>query len=105
MKYENTGAKITSNVDSPTQPMPRAVTVIPNWQADKYSSRWDVTFLAASAPFRPSSTNWSIWDERTLTIANSVATKKAVKAINIAKMNKLTVVNGQSYVCKTYTSF
>ena len=72
-----------------------AVTVIPSWQADKYSSKWVITFLAAVAPFFPSAISWSMRDDRTLTIANSVATKKAVKAINIAIKNKLRVVDNE----------
>ena len=88
---------MTSNVASPTHPIPSAVTVMPSWQADKYSSKWVTTFLADTAPFFPSSTSWSILVVRTFTIANSVATKNAVKAINTAKIIKLMAVNKSSY--------
>ena len=71
------------------------MTVIPNWQADKYSSKWVITFLAAVAPFFSSKITWSIRDDRTLTMANSVATKKAVKAINTAINNNFIGIDNE----------
>ena len=82
------GWKICSKVGSPSAPIPRAVTVIPNWQADKYSSKFEITFFAERALLFPSSINWSILEPQTLTIANSEVTKNAVKAIKMAIITK-----------------
>ncbi len=48
---------MSANVGSPNQPKPRAVIVIPSWQADKYSSKFEITFLARIAFLFPSATN------------------------------------------------
>ncbi len=41
----------------------------------------------------PSAINWSSLEERTFTIANSVATKKPVKANKMVKIDKLSMVS------------
>ena len=68
---------------------------MPSCVADRYSSRSDVTFFAAKAFLFPSSINWSIRELRTLMIENSVATKKAVKAIKIMTKAKLNMSNSE----------
>ena len=45
-RNSNTGCKMISNVGSPNQPKPSAVMVIPNWHADKYSSKSETTRFA-----------------------------------------------------------
>lgn len=56
-KWIKSGCSNFSTVGSPNHPSPNAVTVMPSWQADKYSSRCETTCFAASAPFLPSDIN------------------------------------------------
>ena len=59
-----------------------------------------MTFLADTAPFFPSNMSWSIFDDMIFTIANSVATKNAVKTIKIVKIIRLMVVNDLPYLVR-----
>ena len=80
----NKGSSRRWTVGSPSQPRPRAVIVMPSWQAERYSSRLETTFLARTALRLPSAISWSMRVVLTFTIANSLATKNAVKAIKAA---------------------
>ena len=85
----NNGFSKSAIAGSPSQPIPRAVIVMPSWQAERYSSRLEMTFFASTAFLLPSSISWSILELLTLTIANSDTTKNAVKAIKMAIQTKL----------------
>ena len=64
---------------------------MPSWVADKYSSKCVMTRFALIAFLFPSSISWLILVARTLTIANSEATKNMVLASRMNNAIKLAV--------------
>src|SRR5882724_10722121 len=74
------GSKILARVPSPTQPRPRLARVTPNCTAGRNSSRRCWILRTVRAPMRRWSINCWIRVSRTLTMANSAATKKAFAA-------------------------
>src|SRR5258706_2647451 len=69
-----------ANASSPTQPRPRLTMVTPSWHTDRYLSRLATTSLARCEPGRRDETISWMRVARTLTMANSAATKKAFPA-------------------------
>src|SRR5204863_3768230 len=70
------GSSKAANTGLPTQPRPRLARVMPSWQALKEASRFPSTRFAIFARRCPLAINGANWVSRTLTSANSAATKK-----------------------------
>src|SRR5438046_10631849 len=78
------GSRICTRNGSPTQPSARLARVMPSWVAERYASRWLRTCLTKFARRFPSSIKASSWLPRTLTTANSHATKKPLSPTSAA---------------------
>ena len=74
------GSNIFARKGSPTQPSARLERVMPSCVAERYASRCTVTWRANLARESPSTSSASSWLPRTLTIANSDATKKPLSS-------------------------
>src|SRR5438128_1962740 len=70
------GFSKAANTGSPTQPSPRLARVMPSWQALNEASRLRSTRFAIRARRCPLAISGANWVSRTLTSANSAATKK-----------------------------
>ncbi len=76
----SSGSSRPVNASSPTQPSPRLTIVTPSWQTDRYWSRFATSSAARCDPGRRDDTISWMREARTLTMANSAATKKAFPA-------------------------
>ena len=71
----SSGSIERATAGSPTQPRPRLVIVMPTWVAAMNRSGAEMACLTPIARLWPSAISWSIRVLRTVTIANSAATK------------------------------
>src|SRR5499426_3158172 len=74
-KFDRIGSKRWASVDSPTAPSARLAMVMPNWLADSMASSRSSARSTALAPPFFAAAKVSIFERRTLTSANSTATK------------------------------
>src|SRR6202045_5152696 len=82
---------ISAMAGSPIQPKARPATVTPSWTAGRNSSMECLSLRAVRAPGRPRAMSCWMRVSRTLTRANSAATKKLV-----ARMKKATMITRKS---------
>src|SRR5439155_10614002 len=83
------GFNKAANTGSPTQPRPRLARVMPSWQALNEASRLPSTRLAILARRCPLAISGANWVSRTLTSANSAATKKPLSNTSAATASSL----------------
>src|SRR5262249_11429897 len=74
-KFNRIGSNRRASVDSPTAPRARLAMVMPNWLAESIASRRSSARRTASAAPLFAAARVSIFERRTLTSANSTATK------------------------------
>ena len=82
---------ISATAGSPIQPRASAASVTPNWTAGRNSSMVCLSWRAVRAPGRPRAMSCWMRVSRTLTRANSAATKKL-----LARMKKATMITRKS---------
>ena len=78
--HASTGSKRCATAGSPIHPRPMDANVMPSCVALRYASRWRMMLIATFACHCPLFASSAILVERTLTMANSAATKNPLSS-------------------------